>query len=78
MLLDSHIITPSEFEHLVSIPHFLFLFMYSMAHSLLYLLDPCLHGEGLPPDSRHDLESALFETPINNLTPSSDKSKEII
>ena len=78
MLLDSHIITWSEFEHLSSIPHFQFLFMYSMAHGLLYLLYPRLVGEGLPPDSCHDLETALFETPINNLTPSNDKTKEII
>ena len=34
MLLDSHIITQSEFEYLVSIAHFRFLFMYGMAHGL--------------------------------------------
>ena len=78
MLLDSHILTQSEFEYLVSIAHSQFLFMYGTAHGLLYPLDPCLLGEGLSPDSRHDLETALFETPINNVTPSSDKTKEII
>jgi hypothetical protein len=78
MLLDSHIIIQSEFEYLVSITHSWFLLMYGMAHGLPYLLDPRLLGEGLPPDSRHDLETALFETPINNVTPSSDKTNKII
>ena len=64
MLLDSHIITQSEFEYLVSIAHSRFLFMYGTAHGLSYLLDPRLLGEGLPPDSRRKLETALFETPI--------------
>ena len=78
MLLDSHIITQSEFEYLVSITHSRFLLMYGMVHGLSYLLDPCLLGEGLPPDSCCDLETALFETPVNNVTPSTDKAKEII
>ena len=78
MLLGSHIITQSEFEYLVSIAHSQFLFMYGMSHGLSYLLDPHLLGEGLPPDSHHDLETALFETPVNNVTPSSNKTKEII
>ena len=78
MLLDSHIITQSEFEYLVSIAQSRFLFMYGMAHGLSYILDSRLLGEGLPPDSHRDLETTLFETPINNVTPSSDKAKEII
>ena len=78
MLLDSHIITQSVFEYLVSIAHSRFLFMYGTAHGLSYLLDPRLLGEGLPLHCCHDLETALFETPINNVTPSSDKTKEII
>ena len=49
-----------------------------MVHSLSYLLDPHLLEESLPPDRHHDLENALFETPVNNVTPSSDKTKEII
>ena len=49
-----------------------------MVHGLSYLLDLCLLGEGLLPDSRCDLETALLETPVNNVTPSTDKAKEII
>ena len=78
MLLDSHITTRSGFEYLVSIAHSRLLCMYAMVHVLWYLLDPFLLGECLPPGSHHDLETALYKTPVNNMTPSSDETNEII
>ncbi|KAJ1343256.1 hypothetical protein BSLG_002282 [Batrachochytrium salamandrivorans] len=67
-LLGFHIITQSEFEYLFSVAHARFLFLYETAHGLLYLLDSFLLGEGLPPDIRNDLETALFEIPVDNLS----------
>ena len=52
--------------------------MNGTVHGLSYLLDPCLLGEGLPQESHCDLETTLFETPVNNVTPFSDQTKEII
>ncbi|KAH6559922.1 hypothetical protein BASA62_000076 [Batrachochytrium salamandrivorans] len=77
-LLGFHIITQSEFEYLFSVAHARFLFLYETAHGLLYLLDSFLLGEGLPPDIRNDLETALFEIPVDNVIPSSDERKDII
>ncbi|KAH6576375.1 hypothetical protein BASA81_017429 [Batrachochytrium salamandrivorans] len=67
-LLDFKIITQNEFEYLSSVSHAQFLFLYGTAHGLLYLLDSFLLGEGLPSDIRNDLETALFETPVDNVT----------
>ncbi|KAH6586487.1 hypothetical protein BASA50_000442 [Batrachochytrium salamandrivorans] len=66
MLLDFQIVTQNEFEYLSSVAHARFLFLYGTAHGVLYLLDPHLLGEGLPPDIRSDLETALFKTPVDN------------
>ncbi|KAH9275450.1 hypothetical protein BASA83_002224 [Batrachochytrium salamandrivorans] len=78
MLLDFQIVTQNEFEYLSSVSHAQFLFLYGTAHGVLYLLDLHLLGEGLPPDIRSDLETALFDTPVDNVIPSSDKKKETI
>ncbi|CAK9872584.1 unnamed protein product [Sphagnum jensenii] len=50
--------------------------MYSLAHGLLYLLDPRHIGDKLPADSRNSLEEVLINSPVDDVTPIDDGRKE--
>jgi hypothetical protein len=58
--MSSNIITHQEFEYLVVVAQWHFQFMYDVAHGLSYLLDPRPIGDGLPTDSRNNLEEVLI------------------
>ena len=61
-------------EH--SAKHFQFLF--GVAHSLSYMLDPCNLGHGLPILLCHSLENTLFESPEDKVTPSNASQHELL
>ena len=61
-------------EH--SAKHFQFLF--GVAHSLSYMLDPCNLGHGLPILLCHSLENTLFESPEDKVMPSNASQHELL
>ncbi|KAH6601736.1 hypothetical protein BASA61_001820 [Batrachochytrium salamandrivorans] len=78
MLLDFKIITQNEFR--ISVQRLPRPISVSVWHGARLVVPSrlVLLGEGLPSDIRNDLETALFETPVDNVIPSSDERKEII
>jgi hypothetical protein len=52
--------------------------MYGEAHSLSYLLDLVLLGEGLLGPNRRALEDMLINTPINDVAPINEQHQEKI
>jgi hypothetical protein len=68
-VMSSNIITRQEFEYLVILAQRRFQFMYGVAHSLSYLLDPRHIGDGLPANSRNSLEEVLINNHATMLRP---------
>ncbi len=68
-VMSSNIITRQEFEYLVVLTQRRFQFMYGVAHSLSYLLDPRHIGDKLLADSRSSLEEVLINSPVDDVTP---------
>ncbi len=75
-VMSINIITCQEFEYLVVLAQRRFQFMYDVVHGLSYLLDPRRIGDGLPADSRSNLEEVLINNHVDDVTPIDDGRKE--
>jgi hypothetical protein len=75
-VMSNSIITCQEFEYLVVLAQRRFQFMYDIIHGLSYLLDPRHIGDGLPADSRNNLEEVLINNLVDDVTPIDDGYKE--
>lgn len=72
------IISKQKREYLIQLTKKSFQSMYSVAHGLVYLLDPVLLKEGLPVKKRLTLEDILINTPEDDITSINEDRKEQI
>jgi hypothetical protein len=72
-LRAAQVIADVELQYLTMLAANRFKFMYGTAHGLSYLLDPRHRREGLPPESRRQLEDALIITPADDQTAVDEK-----
>jgi Protein of unknown function (DUF 659)/hAT family C-terminal dimerisation region len=77
-IYDAGSITQGEFDYLGMLSRERLKFMYGKAHGLSYILDPCHLGEGLSADLRLTLETALFETPVDDIVPTCLERQELL
>lgn len=71
-------LTAAEIKYLGELATSRFQFMYGDAHGIAYLLDPRFVGEGLPVDTRRDLEDSLVAIPEDGITASTDERKMLL